>query len=103
MAFFAVLYYSGLRPEEAVNLGKDDLALPPLVSNEATRSWDEPAENDDWGDLHFRGAAPDAGGEWTDYGSHRELRQLKQRAVGDSRIVPTPPPLTAVSCRRRRR
>jgi hypothetical protein len=68
----------------------------PLIWNEATQSWDEPAEDDDWGDLHFRGAAPDAGGEWTDDGSHRELRQLKQRAVGDSRIVPTPPPLTRI-------
>src|ERR1022692_1723026 len=46
----------------------------PLIWNEATQSWDEPAEDDDWGDLHFRGAAPDAGGEWTDDGSRQELR-----------------------------
>ena len=35
---------------------------------------------------------PTQGGEWTDDGgSHRELRQLKHRAEGDSRTVPTPP------------
>ena len=39
-------------------------------------------------------ATPDAGGEWTDDGSPRERRQLKHRAEGDSRIVPTHPELT---------
>ncbi len=96
VAFFAVLYYSGLRPEEAINLRKDDVTLPPLVWNERTQHWDEPAEDDDWGELHFRAAAPDVGTEWTDDGSHRELRQLKQRADGDSRTVPAPPPLTMI-------
>jgi len=96
VAFFAVLYYSGLRPEEAINLRKDDVAIPPLAHNVGTQHGDEPVGEDDWGELHFRGAAPDAGGEWTDDGSHRELRQLKQRAAGDSRIVPTPPPLTTI-------
>ena len=37
---------------------------------------------------------PDAGSEWTDDGSPRERRQLKHRAEGDSRIVPTHPELT---------
>ena len=36
----------------------------------------------------------DAGSEWTDDGSTRERRQLKHRAEGDSRIVPTHPELT---------
>src|SRR5215475_2322223 len=39
-------------------------------------------------------ATPDAGGEWTDDGSVRETRQLKHRAEGDSRVVPTHPELT---------
>jgi integrase len=38
VAFFAVLYYAGLRPEEAVILGKDDATLPPLVWDEDTLS-----------------------------------------------------------------
>ena len=84
VAFFAVMYYAGLRPEEAINLSKDNVILPP-----PSRSDDE-----DWGELHLRGATPDAGSEWTDDGSPRERRQLKHRAEGDSRIVPTHPELT---------
>jgi hypothetical protein len=29
VAFFGVMYYAGLRPEEAVSLHKDNLRLPP--------------------------------------------------------------------------
>jgi integrase len=82
VAFFAVMYYAGLRPEEAINLGRDNVILPPHD------------RGDGWGELHIRGATPDAGGEWTDDGSPRERRQLKHRAEGDSRIVPAHPELT---------
>src|SRR5579859_4499183 len=84
VAFFAVMYYAGLRPEEAINLGRDNVILPP------------PGQPDDegWGELHIRNATPDAGSEWTDDGSAREKRQLKHRAEGDSRIVPIHPELT---------
>src|SRR5499427_3480714 len=34
VAFFAVMYYAGLRPEEAINLSADNVILPPQV-------WDE--------------------------------------------------------------
>src|SRR6266576_138493 len=68
VAFFAVMYYAGLRPEEAINLGRDNVILPPH------------GQGDDWGELHIRGATPDAGSEWTDDGSRRERRQLKHRA-----------------------
>ena len=37
VAFFAVIYYAALRPEEAVNLREDNITLPPLVRNDATR------------------------------------------------------------------
>ena len=30
VAFFAVMYYAGLRPEEAINLAADNVMLPPL-------------------------------------------------------------------------
>jgi integrase len=82
VAFFAVMYYAGLRPEEAINLSRDNVILPPH------------GQDDDWGELHIRSATPDAGGEWTDDGSPRERRQLKHRAEGDSRIVPAHPELT---------
>jgi integrase len=90
VAFFAVMYYAGLRPEEAINLGRDNVILPPGV-------WDEesPLQRDpDWGELHIRSATPDAGSEWTDDGSPRERRQLKHCPEGDSRIVPVHPELT---------
>jgi integrase len=84
VAFFAVMYYAGLRPEEAINLAADNVMLPPPGRS----------DDDDWGELHLRGATPDASSEWTDDGSVREMRQLKHRAEGDSRIVPTHPELT---------
>jgi integrase len=84
VAFFAVMYYAGLRPEEAINLAADNVIVPPPGQS----------GDDDWGELHIRSATPDAGSEWTDDGSMREMRQLKHRAEGDSRIVPTHPELT---------
>jgi integrase len=44
-AFFAVIYYTALRPEEAVNLRKDNVTLPPLVRNNVTGEWEEPADD----------------------------------------------------------
>jgi integrase len=82
VTFFAVMYYAALRPEEAINLSRDNVILPPH------------GRGDDWGELHIRGATPDVGSEWTDDGSPRERRQLKHRAEGDSRMVPTHPELT---------
>ena len=96
VAFFAVMYYAGLRPEEAVNLGRDNVILPPGVWDEESQRWQDPPDDDDWGELHLRSATPDAGSEWTDDGSPRETRQLKHRAEGDSRIVPTHPELTGL-------
>ncbi len=94
VAFFAVMYYAGLRPEEAINLYQDNVILPPQVWDEERQEWQDPAEAEDWGELHLRAATPDAGSEWTDDGSPRERRQLKHRAEGDTRVVPTHPELT---------
>lgn len=82
VTFFAVMYYAGLRPEEAINLSRDNVILLPHD------------QGDDWGELHIRSATPDADSEWTDDGCARERRQLKHRAEGDSRIVPAHPELT---------
>ncbi len=87
------MYHAGLRPEEAVNLGKDNVTLPPMRWNKETRQWGEPPDDKNWGELHFRNASPDAGREWTDNGADREVRQLKHRADGDSRTVPIHPEL----------
>jgi integrase len=79
-AFFAAMYYAALRPEEAAMLSKDDLQLP----------------ESGWGELLLSETAPIAGGSWTDSGERRDRRQLKQRAVGEVRHVPSPPPLTVI-------
>lgn len=94
VTFFAVMYCAGLRPEEAINLAKDNVILPPQAWDEESQQWQDPPDDQEWGDLHIRSATPDAGREWTDDGSLRERRQLKHRADGDSRIVPTHPELT---------
>jgi integrase len=94
VAFFAVMYYAGLRPEEVINLSKDNVILPPQAWDEDRQQGQDPPNDQDWGEVQIRSAAPDAGSEWTDDGSPRERRQLKHRAEGDSRIVPTHPELT---------
>jgi len=81
VAFFAVMYYAGLRPEEAINLSTDNVLLLPCV-RDADHQRQGPPDDQDWGELHLRGATPDAGSEWTDDGRPREHRQLKHRAEG---------------------
>jgi integrase len=80
VAFYACLYFAGLRPEEAAGLAKHHLDLPEAG----------------WGSLHLDGAQPHAGKEWTDSGRNRDRRQLKQRQRGEVRTVPCPPELTAL-------
>jgi integrase len=91
VAFYAVMYYAGLRLEEAVSLRRDDITLPPLVRNEKSCEQEEPA--DGWGELRFSTAAPEVGAEWTDDGQRHDHRQLKARARGEWRTVPAAPPL----------
>jgi integrase len=80
VAYYGCLYYAALRPEEASGLSLRNLAIP----------------EKGWGDLNLETAEPYAGREWTDSGKNRDRRQLKQRAVGESRKVPCPPELTAL-------
>jgi integrase len=94
VAFFAIIYYAALRPEEAVSLRRDNITLPPLVRNDATGEWEEPA--DDWGELRFCATATEIGAEWTNDSTRREHRHLKSRALGEWRTVPIPPPLTRI-------
>jgi integrase len=80
VAFFGAMYYSALRPAEAATLRKSNLSLP--------------AEG--WGELVLETSTPAAGASWTDSGRRREERQLKHRARGETRVVPSPPALTAL-------
>lgn len=94
VAFFGCLYYAALRPEEAVCIGKSNLSLPRAEWDDKARVWKFPEGEDGWGELQFESAAPHAGKDWTDSGANRDARQLKQRARGESRIVPCCPELT---------
>jgi integrase len=80
VAFYATLYFAALRPEEAAALTKQNLTLPAKG----------------WGEIHLETASPHAGSEWTNTGDERDDRQLKQRAIGETRTVPCPPELTAL-------
>ncbi|MEV0065409.1 integrase [Amycolatopsis sp. NPDC050768] len=77
-AFFGLMFYAGLRPEEALDLKAADLEIP--------------AEGRGW--LRLGSARPQIGGEWTDSGEHSEARQLKHRARGSTRSVPVASELT---------
>lgn len=79
VAFFALMYFAALRPEEVVNLRKHNLSIP----------------EKGWGELHLESAAPEVSGRWTDSGQAREERALKHRAEGVGRVVPCSPELTA--------
>lgn len=68
VAFFALVYFAALRPEEAANVRKHNLSLPV----------------DGWGELSIDEATP------------RDQRQLKNRARGEGRIVPGTPELSAL-------
>jgi integrase len=92
VAFFGVLYYSGLRPEEAIGLRRRDVILPEMPGCGKVQTM--AASHEHWGELHLQVARPDVGSQWTDDGSGRDRRGLKHRAEGETRRVPCPPVLT---------
>lgn len=88
-AFFGVMYFAALRPEEAAALNKRNLSLPAPTWNEAKGQYEY-----GFGELHLNDAAPHVGGIWTDGGTPRDERHLKSRDVGEGRTVPCVPELT---------
>jgi integrase len=81
VAFFGCLYYAALRPEEAVDLRRDNLASLP---------------DHGWGELILTNSEPRSGTWWTDSGSARQRRELKHRPRGETRPVPIHPELVAL-------
>ncbi|MEY9934172.1 integrase [Catenulispora sp. GP43] len=79
VAFFATIYYAGLRPGEVVALRREDLHLPETG----------------WGELRFYESSPYSGSAWTDNGEAQPRKALKHRADGECRIVPAHPELVA--------
>ena len=81
-AFFACMYYAALRPEEATELRRSNLALP--------------AQADQWGEMRLTDARPRSGSSWTNTGEIREQAPLKHRAEGEARTVPIHPELVEI-------
>ncbi|MFJ7997574.1 tyrosine-type recombinase/integrase [Streptomyces sp. NPDC096310] len=79
-AFFATIYYAGLRPEEAVALRVGDATLPETG----------------WGEFLVHEAQPEVGSRWTDSREAHEKRWLKGRGEGDTRVIPIRPVLVRV-------
>lgn len=80
VGFYAVMYFAGLRPSEAVGLSKADCFLP----------------EKGWGVLTLRDTHPVSGKQWTDSGERHDKRGLKSREAKEDRPVPVPPPLVAM-------
>lgn len=93
VALFGSMLYCGLRPEEAVETRKDYIVLPPLVQNVQTGEWEEPPEDEDWGELYVGPVSPEVARDWTDDGDNRDSRDRpKHRAEGEKRgPIPIPP------------
>ncbi|MFC1410973.1 tyrosine-type recombinase/integrase [Streptacidiphilus sp. N1-12] len=79
-AFFACMYYAGMRPAEVMDLRKKDCTLP----------------ESGWGRLLLAGSSPRAGSTWTDDGRSHDEKGLKRRARKATRDVPIPPVLVAI-------
>ncbi|MFF7931837.1 tyrosine-type recombinase/integrase [Streptomyces sp. NPDC007940] len=80
VAFYAVQYYAGLRPAEAVGLRLSDCHLPAKG----------------WGTLTLRETRPVSGKQWTDSGERHDRRGLKAREASTDRPVPIPPILVTI-------
>lgn len=80
VAFYAALYYAGLRPAEAVGLRLPDCHLPETG----------------WGTLTLRETRPVSGKQWTDSGERHDRRGLKAREAATDRPVPIPPVLVTI-------
>ncbi len=79
-AFFATLYYAGMRSAEAVGLRQTDCFLP----------------DQGWGLLTLEVTRPSSGKQWTDNGTVHDQRGLKQREEQEVRPVPIPPELVTI-------
>lgn len=80
LAFFATLYYAGMRPAEAVGLRASDCYLPETG----------------WGTLVLAETRPASGKKYTDSHELHDTRGLKQRDRNDVREVPIPPHLVRI-------
>ncbi len=87
-AYYATAYYAGLRPGEINALDEDTVELP------------GEEEDDQWGMLRLAISRPATSSGWEDEQEDEAeippARQLKHRAVGETRPVPACPPLVVI-------
>lgn len=79
-AFFACIYFAGMRCAEVVKLRGDQCVLPKRG----------------WGVLNISKSGPRVGTAWTDSGEAHDDRGLKSRARSATRSIPIPPELVAM-------
>ncbi|MGH3097765.1 MAG: hypothetical protein ACRDMV_17410, partial [Streptosporangiales bacterium] len=79
-AFYATIYYAGLRPAEVLHLRESDCKLP----------------DEGWGELLLTGSTQHVGRAWADGDDAREDRGLKHRPRRDTRHVPACPDLVRI-------
>jgi integrase len=78
-AFFGIMYYSALRPEEALFLHRNE--------------YERPTKDGEWGWLNLTGSTVTLGKDWSGTDSIYQDRALKHRAKTATRRVPAPPEL----------
>jgi integrase len=93
-AFFALMYYAALRPEEAINLRRDNVTLPPLLKNAETGQMEELANA--WGELHL--SKPHRTQAATGRTAERRVRNARSSTAQSATAwsVPIPPPLVRI-------
>jgi integrase len=93
VALYGAMLYCGLRPEEAVEIFEHNLKLPAQRWNPAADAFEDPPEEEDWGELYVGPVAPEVARDWTDDGARRDSRPMpKHRAEGETRgPIPVPP------------
>ena len=93
VALFGAMLYCALRPEEAVEIFEHNLILPKRIWNPETECFEDPPDDQDWGELYVGPVAPEVAREWTDDGARRDSRDRpKHRAEGETRgPIPVPP------------
>jgi integrase len=81
-AFFGCMYYAARRPEEVIDLGRaqNSISLP----------------EQGWGELRLTNSQPHSGPSGPTAASPAKFRELKHRAVGDTRLVPMHPELVTL-------
>ena len=91
VAFFAVMYYAGLRPEEAINLERRQHRSCRLATWDAEcQLWQDPPRMADWGELHSAQRNARCGQRMDRRRQPAGAEAAEAPGRGDTRIVPDP-------------